>query len=55
MRTVNEYSHDALDLRDKLDKAFDQVRQFNDREALFNQNRSDYTDLDELNTGFKPF
>lgn len=23
LRTVNEFSHDALDLRDKLDKAFD--------------------------------
>ncbi len=31
------------------------MRQFNDREALFNQNRSEYSDLDELNVAFKPF
>ena len=31
------------------------MRQFNDREELFNQNKSEYPELDALNAEFKPF
>mmetsp|Transcript_43579 Transcript_43579/g.42087 ORF Transcript_43579/g.42087 Transcript_43579/m.42087 type:complete len:239 (-) Transcript_43579:1749-2465(-) len=55
MNTVNEFSHDSLELKDKLDKAFEQVKIFNDREAIFELNKSEYGELDELNTKFKPF
>jgi hypothetical protein len=38
-----------------LNNAFDKIKQFNDREALFNQQKSEYPDLEELNNTFKPF
>jgi len=52
---AKELSSDAFTLRENLNGAFDKIRQFNDREALFNQSRSEYPDLDALNTEFKPF
>jgi hypothetical protein len=42
-------------LRENLNNAFEKIKQFNDREALFAQPRSEYPDLDELNNTFKPF
>lgn len=38
-----------------MNNAFESIKQFNDREVLFNQVKSEYTDLDELRTVFKPF
>ena len=38
-----------------MNNAFDKVKQFNDREALFNQQKSEYPDLEELNALFAPF
>jgi hypothetical protein len=38
-----------------LNTAFESIKQFNDRELLFNQQKSEYPDLDELSTTFKPF
>jgi hypothetical protein len=50
-----EYSADAFSLQESLTNAQDKVRQFNDREALFNQMKSEYPELDELIANFKPF
>ncbi len=35
LNSAAEYSADAFQLRENLNQAFDKVRQFNDREALF--------------------
>lgn len=49
LRTVNEFSQEAYSLKNSLEQAADKVRQFNEREGLFSQPRTDYPDLDELN------
>lgn len=55
LQNVNEYSTDAFSLKDYLTNAFEKVKQFHEREALFDQIRQDYPQLDELNNNFKPF
>ena len=52
---ANENAQDAQQLRENLNTAFESIKQFNDRELLFNQQKSEYPDLDELSTTFKPF
>lgn len=55
LENANDFSADALELREQLNSAFDKIKQFNDREVLFNQPKSEYPDLDEVNNTFKPF
>ena len=38
-----------------MNNAFEKVKQFNDRELVFNLPKQEYPDLDELNNTFKPF
>jgi dynein heavy chain len=55
LNNVGEYSADSFKLRQDLDSAFQKVQQFNEREGLFNQNKSEYPELLDLNDQFKPF
>lgn len=55
LQHANEFAQDAQQLRENLNNAFEKVKQFNDRELLFNQQKSEYPDLEELNNTFKPF
>lgn len=42
-------------LKDRIESAIQQVKSFNEREELFNQNLSEYVDLDTVNEEFEPF
>ena len=55
LQHANEFAQDAQQLRENLNNAFEKIKQFNDREVLFNQQKSEYPDLEELNNTFKPF
>jgi len=52
---VKEYAIETNHLKDQIEKAFDQVRSFNEREVLFKQPQSEYHDLNELQKDFEPF
>lgn len=55
LENANEFASDAQQLRENLNNAFEKIKQFNDREALFNQPKSEYPDLEDINNTFKPF
>lgn len=46
---------DCFNLRKDLDKAFNQVKQFHERETLFGQPETPYPELDDIDKAFKPF
>jgi dynein heavy chain len=46
---------EAYGLRKELNKAFDLVKQFHDREQLFGLPETPYPDLEEIDKSFKPF
>lgn len=52
---VKEYAIQTNHLKEKIDKAYNQLKSFNEREAIFKQPISEYHDLNELNTNFEPF
>lgn len=52
---ANEYAQDAQQLNENLTNALEKIKQFNDREVLFNQQKSEYPDLEEIRSVFKPF
>ena len=53
--SVKEYAIETNHLKDQIEKAVDQVKSFNEREALFKQALSEYHDLNELQKDFEPF
>lgn len=54
-QNVKEYAIETNHFKDQIDKAVDQVKSFNEREALFKQAQSEYHDLNELQKDFEPF
>lgn len=49
------FSQDAWKLQEAIGLAQEKVQQFNEREGLFNQPKSEYPDLEEVSNSFKPF
>lgn len=54
-KMVKDHATDVLQLNDKLDKAQEKVKSFNEREALFKQPITDYEDLIGLLRDFEPY
>ena len=52
---VKEHATQTNQLKEQIDRACDQLRSFNEREAIFKQPISEYHDLNELQTQFDPF
>lgn len=52
---VKDYAIETQSLRDQIEKAFVQIKSFNEREVLFKQQVSEYQDLLDLNGDFEPF
>jgi len=52
---VKENATRATQLKEKIDFAYETIKSFNDREAIFKQPISEYHDLNELNANFDPF
>ena len=50
-----EYLIKTTALKDQLEVAIEQVNSFNEREQLLNQPQSEYQELYQLQTNFKPF
>ena len=54
-KSVKDNASDVMGLRDRLDKAQEKVKSFNDRENLFKQPLSDYEDLTKILQTFEPY
>jgi dynein heavy chain len=52
---VKKYFMESFNLKRELEKGFNTVRQFHEREDLFGLPRTPYPDLDDIQTNFKPF
>lgn len=55
MEKAQEFYTDSYNLKEQLMNAFDKVKQFNEKETLFEQPITPYPALDDIDKLFKPF
>lgn len=55
LEDVRKFFMESFNLKRELEKGFNTVRQFHEREDLFGLPRTPYPDLDDIQTNFKPF
>lgn len=55
LKDIGNFVKDAYDLRNNIEEAKDKITQFNEREETFNQPKTEWSKLDEIEKAFKPF
>ena len=55
LANINDSAKKNVELKEQIDKALERVANFNAREALFNLERSEYSELETLQAAFDPY